>query len=194
MMTEERALEILAANVPPELMEHSIRVAETAVELAVRFAPESVGKARVAGLLHDFCRGWSDDALLKTAEKIGLPMSPNARKHPVLIHGSVAVAVLREKFGLDDEDVLAAITHHTVGKAGMSVLEKMIYLSDGAEAGRDYPGVEELRAAMRVSLDEGCLVAARLTLRFLVEKGVPIEVGLIDMHNECLESARGGTA
>jgi predicted HD superfamily hydrolase involved in NAD metabolism len=191
MMSEERALKILSANVPHELKEHCIRVAGTAVSLAAKFAPASVEKARIAGLLHDFCRALGDDELIRLADEMKLTLSTNARKRPVLIHGFVAAEILKAEYGLCDEGILNAIRHHTVGKAGMSALERIIYLSDGAEAGRSYPGVEELRAAMNFSLEKGCLVAARLTLRRLVDRGLAVEPGLIEMYNECLDLTSG---
>ena len=40
-----------------------------------------------------------------------------------------------------------AIRYHTSGRANMSTLEKLVYLADGLEAGRDYEGVDELRRA-----------------------------------------------
>ena len=42
-----------------------------------------------------------------------------------------------------------AIARHTIGGAGMTVLEKCLYLADFCEPGRDFPGVDEVRALAR---------------------------------------------
>ena len=65
--------------------------------------------------------------------------------HHELWHGPVGAMIARKEFGVTDEDMLNAIRFHTTGRAGMSPLEKLIYIADMIEPGRDFPGVETLR-------------------------------------------------
>ena len=46
---------------------------------------------------------------------------------------------------LKDRDVLNAIRFHTTGRAGMSILEKLIYIADLIEPGRDFQVSKNLR-------------------------------------------------
>ena len=52
----------------------------------------------------------------------------------------------------------------------MSKLEKIIYVSDMAEENRDYSGVETVREALKVSIDDGVLTALRFTVRFNMDR------------------------
>ena len=59
--------------------------------------------------------------------------------HHELWHGPVGAIIARNEFGIEDEDILNAIRFHTTGRAGMSTLEKLIYVSDMIEPGRNFP-------------------------------------------------------
>ena len=59
----------------------------------------------------------------------------------------------------------------------MSALERLIFLSDMLEDGRDYDVVENLRALFWDKTDDLTIcmaVALKESLRFLKEKGVPV--------------------
>ena len=69
--------------------------------------------------------------------------------HHELWHGPVGAIIARDEFDITDEDTLNAIRFHTTGRAGMSLLEKLIYVSDMIEPGRDFPGVEHIKRTRR---------------------------------------------
>lgn len=56
--------------------------------------------------------------------------------------------IAKYEFGIEDEDILSAIRYHTTAKPGMNILEKIIYVADVIEVGRDYPGVDDLRGGL----------------------------------------------
>ena len=53
----------------------------------------------------------------------------------------------------------------------MSLAEKILYVADAAEPGRDYPGVSQLRALSYEDLDGACLYSMDRTIRYVKEKG-----------------------
>ena len=59
-----------------------------------------------------------------------------------LLHSKTGAAIARDVFGVDEE-IYLAINWHTTGRAGMSLLEKIIYMADYIEPTRDFEGVEE---------------------------------------------------
>ena len=69
-----------------------------------------------------------------------------------MLHAVPGAAAARRLFG-ESEAVCAAIRWHTTGRAGMTRLEKILYLADMIEPNRDYPGVENLRRLAREDLD-----------------------------------------
>ena len=145
-----------------------------AVELAERFGVD-VKAAELAGLLHDYARDEDPAGLVATAERLGVPVIPIELEHPGLLHARVGAAMVRQDLPGLGEAVLSAIEVHTVGAMPMSDLDKVVYLADMIEPSRDFPGVEELRAACDTeTLDECFRLAYGRTLRHLKERGRPV--------------------
>lgn len=150
----------------PERREHSYRVAlmacERAESLKIPFH-----KALLAAALHDCGKCVPPQSpLLKNFTPPDVP--------PPVLHQYVGAYLAKHLFSIHDEDVLNAIRYHTSGRPGMSELEKLIYLSDALEAGRDYEHVERLRELFWRDLDE-CLVAfLGEQIKYLKESGKPV--------------------
>ncbi len=150
---------------------HSVSVARCADLLAQRHGMNA-RKARVAGMLHDLARLYAPERLIAECEARGLPIAPNERAHPTLLHARLGAALARERFGVEDPEVLSAIEKHTTGAARMSPLDCAVYLADGLEPGRTFAergalwqlALRDLNGAMRALL--------LLTLRHYARKGV----------------------
>ena len=89
-------------------------------------------------------------------------------------HGICAAILARTEWGVTDEAVLSAIACHTAGKAGMTQLDKILYLADMTSAERDWPGVEKLRKLEMKDLDAAMLAALRQTNGFVLSEGKPL--------------------
>jgi predicted HD superfamily hydrolase involved in NAD metabolism len=178
----EDAEALIAARLSPRRRDHARRVAAEAVVLAERFgAPPD--KAEVAGLLHDLCRELPDSETLAAAKRYGIPVGPvEARRPKKILHGPVAAAELARR-GVDAE-VCRAISLHTIGDAGMTVLEKVVYLADYCEPSRDFPGVDEVRHLAETSLDAAVGAAARLSLLDIIRRGRGVVPGALALYNE----------
>ena len=89
------------------------------------------------------------------------------------MHQFAGAFVARQCFSVKDEEVLSAIAYHTSARPNMSELEKLIFLADMLEEGRNYEGVDELRQLFWKgdSLDECLKTALSETLKFLEKKG-----------------------
>jgi predicted HD superfamily hydrolase involved in NAD metabolism len=111
-------------------------------------------------MLHDLARLYSGVQLVAECEKRALPIDPFERSHPVLLHARVSAAIAAERFGVDDAQVLSAISKHTTAAAEMSPLDCAIYLADSLEPERAFPeradlwrlALRDLRQAMRQTL------------------------------------------
>ena len=181
-MDRAAAEALIAGRLSARRRDHAHRVAAEAVTLARRFGAP-VEKAELAGLLHDLCRELTDDETLAAAARHGIPVSPvEARRPRKILHGPVAAAELAG-LGVDPE-VTRAIALHTVGEAGMSVLEKCVYLADYVEPARDFPGVDDVRALAESSLDAAVGAAARLGLLDIISRGRGVVPGALALYNE----------
>ena len=67
--------------------------------------------------------------------------------------------VVRDELGIDDEDILNAIRYHTTGRAGMSLLEKVIFTADFTSEERTYSGVATMRKKSKRALRRLCFTA-----------------------------------
>ena len=146
---------------------HTYGVRDTAIKLAEKYGADPE-KARVCALYHDMFRRASDERIDEYIEKYGL--DPKYRHDPDLAHGKIAAIYMRNEMGIDDQDMLNAVSYHTTGRAGMSTLEKVIYLADAIEPNRDYPSVKMLREAAEQDLDKACLAVLERSESYLRTK------------------------
>lgn len=188
--TYDAALAAVSSRLAPRHLEHSVRTAETAADLASRYGAD-VDDARLAGVLHDWSRDSSAEELLSAAARAGLTVTEADRMSPYLLHGPVAVSELREVMPDLSPDVLAAVGSHTFGAAEMSDLERILYVADMIEPARDFAGVDELREAAREEgLDELFRRAYRHTVMHLVECSRPIHPRTVEVWNAAVAEVR----
>lgn len=164
----------LAKNLKGEKFEHSLGVEETALKLAHRYGA-NMDQAGLAGLLHDYTKQMDNTAL---AKKYGIPYLTEKT-----LHGHTAAALLKDRGYVTDEEVLNAIKWHTTGRAGMTMLEKIIYIADYMEPNRDFNGVERLRALAFQNIDEAVLLGLQMSIGHIVENKSLIDTDSVEAYN-----------
>ncbi|MGN1413635.1 MAG: bis(5'-nucleosyl)-tetraphosphatase (symmetrical) YqeK [Anaerovoracaceae bacterium] len=148
---------------------HTEGVRQTAIKLAEKYDDsneELRQKAELSALFHDMYRGVSTDILNYYVKHLGLD-EKRYRNNANLAHGKIAAAVMEREYGITDDDMLNAVSFHTTGRAGMSLLEKIIYIADAIEPNRSYPGVEELRKSAEHDIDLACLQSLTNTIAYV---------------------------
>ncbi|MBQ9538476.1 MAG: bis(5'-nucleosyl)-tetraphosphatase (symmetrical) YqeK [Treponema sp.] len=153
-----------------ERWEHSLRVAATA-ELMCDMFGVSPEKGYLAGIAHDMCKDMEDSEMLSLAAKDGQPISDVERKKPALLHGRAAAMKLMQDFGIDDADIIQAVSRHTMGGASLCPLAKIIYAADKIEPGRPQSTQEYRDALFARSLDALTLEVLEENMRYLESKG-----------------------
>lgn len=161
--------QLVRSRLKPSRYEHSICVMKRSVQLAERFGADGT-RARLAGLLHDIMKNVEPKEMLQFIEDSGIILLYADLCAPQLWHAIAGAAYLKEKLGIDDPDVINAVRYHTTGRAGMSKLEKVVYLADLTSADRDYPDVKKARKIADRSLDEGVLYGSEFLIADLVQK------------------------
>ncbi|MDN6751236.1 MAG: bis(5'-nucleosyl)-tetraphosphatase (symmetrical) YqeK, partial [Staphylococcus equorum] len=93
-----------------------------------------------------------------------------------ILHGPVAAIIMNQQFNVTDEEVLLAIKNHTTGRAQMTKTEKLIFIADYIEPGRQTPGVEEIRdlAYNQGSLDKTIYEISKRTVLYLINKDINV--------------------
>lgn len=171
-LREEELLLMLKGRMNEHRFEHSLNVAERAVFLAGKNGAD-IEKSRFAGLIHDICKGIPKEEQLEIIKNGGILLDEDTLVSPALWH-SIAGAIFAEhELGVKDEDILNAVRYHTSGRAGMSMLEKVIYMADLTSAERNYPDAEYTRRLTDKSLDEGLAYGVRWIASDLERRGLP---------------------
>ena len=160
----------LRSDLSSDRYEHTLRVASTAYDLAQLHGVD-VKKATVAGYLHDCAKNYKDKKLLKYAKKFHIAISEAEKENTDLLHAKVGAYIARDWFHEQDPDIFNAIAHHTTGRPSMSMLEKIIYISDYIEPGRRHKGrLELIRKIASKDLDQAMLYILEDTLEYLSKK------------------------
>lgn len=183
MLTEIK--ERLKQTLPEKRYIHSLGVADEAKRLAEKYGADA-DKAYFAGLLHDCAKGIPTDKQIEECDKRGVQIDEWTRKCPPVVHGFLGVDIAKKEYGITDEDVLNAIKYHTVGAAGMTLLEKIIYIADMTEVNRDFPGVDVLRKKVNESIDEAIKESIKRQLEFNMNKKTIIHPNIINLWNDLL--------
>ena len=144
--------EKLLNSIGTKRLGHSIRVMKEAEKLAKGYGV-NVEKASIAGLLHDCGRYQDKSYLLKKAQEFGIILDEIYKKNDNLVHALLGVEVAKREYGISDKDVLNAIRYHTTGRENMSLLEKIVYMADYIEPGREFDGLDRIRSLCYESKD-----------------------------------------
>lgn len=165
---------------------HSLEVAKSAEELAQRYGAD-LHKARVAGLLHDVMKDVSGTEQLQILKDFGILLTDVEKHAPKLWHAIAGAAFVQHILGFEDTDIVNAIRYHTTARAGMSLLEKVIFIADFISADRTYPDVDVMRERATQSLESAMQYALEYTIRDLEEKGAAVHPDTSAALNEILQ-------
>lgn len=189
MITIKECEAAIRPRLSPKRFQHSVCVAEEAKRLARKYGADEE-KAAVAGMLHDIMKETPREEQLKILSAFAIMMTTVEEKMPKLLHALSGACYIRHVLGVEDAEILGAVRWHTLGRSGMTLLEKVIFMADFISADRDFPGVEALRVLAYQDLEEAMLEGIRFTLRELLDKEQLVEPHLLDAYNDLLEQVR----
>ena len=147
--------------------EHTLGVMYTCAALAMRYEYD-LEKAMLAGLLHDCAKCMPNAKKLKMAEKHHLEISSLERKNPFMLHAKLGAFLAKKKYDIEDEEILNAFRWHTTGRPDMTLLDKIVYVSDYIEPRRDKaPNLPKIRQLAFMDLDQALIKILEDTLGYL---------------------------
>lgn len=190
MWKESEIISYIKEKLPGKRFDHVLGVKEAAVRLAEIYG-EDKEKAKLAALIHDCAKKMSDTEILKLVEEDGYTPDWIEKESPQLLHGRAAAVIAKKQMGISDNLILDAVTYHTTGKVEMSLLDKIVYIADYIEPGRDFPGVEELRKKAVKNIDKALLMALENTIKYVIEKKQLLHINTIDARNYLLLKLEG---
>jgi len=159
------ALRLLFVDLSEKRLIHSMNTAILSAKYALRFgySPE---KALIAGLLHDCAKEIPLKQMTRMASDIIDDIWPTE-----MLHGPAGVVYARDRYEIEDSDILDAICYHTTGRPNMSGIEKVVYLADKLEPARQYDDLEPIREMVKTDLERALVVCFHAVKESLARKG-----------------------
>ena len=120
--TEIEKIKIWLKNhLSEEKYKHSLETANNAKRIASMVGYD-IEKAYIAGLIHDCAKCFKHEELHYVTKA--------ELEAPKTLHAPVGVYIAQKQFNINDLDILSSIRWHTIAKKDMSMLEKIVFLSD----------------------------------------------------------------
>lgn len=161
---------------------HTIGVAYTASCMAMKYSCD-IDKAFLAGLLHDCAKYMNNDEFIKFATQNDIKISDAEKNKPDLLHAKIGAYFAKEKYGIKDKEIISAIRFHTTGKPNMSIFEKIIYIADYIEPGRDkMPRLDVIRKVAFEDLDQCLCMILEDSVEYLKKSGMNIDNTTIETY------------
>lgn len=162
--------QLLRRKLDANRYEHTIGVAYTATSLAMRYG-ENIKKAEVAGLLHDCAKCVPDEKKLAKCVKHNINITDIEKERPYLLHAKLGALYAMKKYNVYDKDIINAILNHTTGCPDMNLLEKIVFVADYIEPGRDKAkNLDAIRKMAFEDIDMAVYTILRDTLDYLSNK------------------------
>ena len=148
-------------NLKPSRVIHTAGVIKEALRLAKRLG-EDPEKTVCAAVLHDCAKylDYKDYPEFVLGKDVPEPV----------IHQYLGAYIAEKVLGEKDEEILDAIKYHTSGRPAMTTLGKIIFVADMIEGNRNYPELNELRAAVEKDFDEGFVLCLEKSVEFVLGK------------------------
>lgn len=161
---------------------HSVNVSAECVKLANLYG-EDPEKAEFAGLLHDICKEFPPEEQYNLVIESKFSVCREELETRSLLHGIAGAYFIKKQFGIEDLDIINAVRFHTVGRAGMSRLEEIVYLGDLISAERDYKDVDKMRKLVYSDIDKAMLEAFRFSIESVLKKNGFIPPCTVEGYN-----------
>ena len=190
MRNLEKIKEHIRGLMNEERFAHSLGVMDLSGELA-RIYNVDEKRASLAGLIHDAAKQLPEVEMRGLLEKAYEGREPDriVFENKSLWHGPAGSVYVRENFGADDE-ICSAVFYHTIGKENMTMLEKIVFLADCIEVGRDreFDWAKATREIAKTDIDRAILIATNKSLQSIIKRNLIIHPGSVNLRNGILRS------
>jgi len=153
-----------------------------AIRLAERWNVDP-DDAQEAAILHDITKKLDFSENMCIIAEHGNDAVSYEKSDEKLLHSITGAILAQSVFGVSTA-VAEAIRWHTTGRAGMSTLDKIIYIADYIESTRDFPEVELLRKIAYENIDAAVIMGLEITLKDLDERGLKHNDATYDALND----------
>ena len=163
--------EIVKSKMSLKRFTHTLGVVEMSEKLAKIYNAD-IEKCKVAALLHDICKEMNMEYIKNICKNNFMnELSEEDLENNEILHGFAGAYYVKNELGVNDKEILNAIKYHTIGAKNMTLVEKIVYIADAIEYGRNYPSVVEIREETFKNLDKGILMEIEHKEKYLESIG-----------------------
>lgn len=202
-ITEEALAQLredVMKSMSPKRFAHTVAVEQMVVRLCNLFCPAHTLAMRAAALLHDITKEMNTEEQIGLCHRLGLSVTAEDRMAHKTFHARTAAALIPKAYPtFADPLVLDAVRWHTTGHRGMTLTEQLLYLADYIDMSRTFSNCVILRryfwgaepenktADEKIRLlQQTLLLSFDMTVRDLLEEGLPIATDTMEARNELL--------
>ena len=179
--------EIVKSKMSLKRFTHTLGVVEMSEKLA-KIYNANIEKCKVAALLHDICKEMNMEYIKNICKNNFInELSEEDLENNEILHGFAGAYYVKNELGINDKEILNAIKYHTVGAKDMTLLEKIVYIADAIEYGRNYPSVVEIREETFKNLDKGILMEIEHKEEYLESIGKKSHPNTDELKKEILK-------
>lgn len=149
--------------------EHSLRVADYCKRLAKIYKVDE-NRAYLSGLVHDCAKNLEEFYMLNKKLNSDIIFDTEEKDNENLKHAPIGAVVCKDLYGIFDEEIISAVRYHTTAKENMTLLEKILFISDKIEPGRKYDTVDELRRLADFDIDRAIVKFLNDSFEYLEKK------------------------
>ena len=178
----------LRQRLNPEKYLHSVGAEHAARELAQMFGSDPE-QAACAALIHDNAKDIQYEKALELVKENDFNIEDEIKSNKKIIHAYLGAFIAQKELGINDEEILNAVKYHTTGRAGMSLLEKIVFLADKIEANtREQAFRDHVWSILKntKNIDKAVLFCVDRTIRSLLDRKLLINTRTIDVWNSLI--------
>ncbi|GMB10432.1 MAG: bis(5'-nucleosyl)-tetraphosphatase (symmetrical) YqeK [Candidatus Improbicoccus devescovinae] len=176
---------VIKKKLSPKRYIHSINVAKSAGILAEKYGADPE-KAKIAGILHDITKEWSYTEHMNFVNKYKISVSKYEILSKKLLHSLTGSFYIKYILKIGDPDIINSVRYHTTAHENMSMLEKIVYISDFISEDRTFYGVERLRNLANKSMQSVITEALGFSIAELVSEKRIIHPNTLKAYNQVM--------
>ena len=159
---------------------HTLNVGILSTKYAGIYDKSLCDRALIAGELHDCAKELDEAMQLQMAKE----RSGDLFLDKKLMHSPAGAIMAQQEFGITDPEILDAITYHTTGRGGMTLLDKIVYLADKLEPARTYADLTRERILAETDIDEALKLCVKSVKKKFESRGQQIHPITIDFMED----------
>lgn len=159
---------------------HSEGVVKRAIEYA-KIYDIDVETVKIVAIAHDIAKELTKEQEEEIITKYNVELDDFEKENHNLVHAKLGAEICKNKYGFTD-DMVNGVKYHTTGRAGMSLLEKIIYLADATDENRKYES-EYYVNTIKENIDKGMVEVSKWVINHLIENERKIHIDSIKCYN-----------